>query len=271
MPVAVDLTPSAVDAADYPVAQTPRLGGEILVYLSSSPSRILGTGLLTADGVISWTHLLTPSDGTPGPIVVVATGGGVLQVAADTITYAGLTASFSPVAWSSISTFDFPVGRGVEMTGTYVAPTSSSVPTLTLAAGSGMSRGSQFAIVELPALSAFKLVGCTTDRNVTVPSRATKSIPCGMQAAAWTTPGMESIGELEVTGLNKGPDDGLLRYAGVKCQAMLVSMRESRLITERSICTDWVGTARTPYPSGDGEATVTLSGQYSKFVMLPAP
>jgi len=92
-----------------------------------------------------------------------------------------------------------------------------------------------------------------------------------MKSAEWTTPGLETIGELEITGLNQGPDDGLIRFAGIKTQAMIVGMREDRLITFRAICTDFTGALRTPYPSGDSEATATLSGQYSRYVVLPAP
>lgn len=272
MPVTLNLTPSTINSADYGIAQTPLLGGELKVYLSAKPSRILGKALLTSDGVISYKYLLPPTSATtPGPIAAVAIGGGVLQTAADTITFAGLTGSFSPVGWASNQTFNFQVGRGVELTGTFVNPTSSSVPTLSLTPGAGMLRGSQFNIVELPSYSDFVLAGCTTERSVTVPSRASKNIACGMEASEWTTPGMTSQGELEITGLNQGPDDGLLRFAGVKCQAMLVGLREERLETFRAICTDWTGTARTPYPTGDSESTVTLSGAFSRYIVFPAP
>lgn len=271
MAVEIDLTPTTIDSADYPTAQTPLLGGELKVYLTTEPTRILGTGLLTADGVISWKYVLPPSANPPGPIAVVAIGGGVQQVAADTITYAGLTGSFTPVGWSSNTTFDFPVGRAVELTGTYAAPTSSSVPTLSLTPGAGMKRGSQFAIIELPAYADFVLAGCTTERNISVPSRGSKNIPCGMEASEWTTPGMTTPGELSITGVNQGPDDGLIRYAGVKCQAMVCAWKESRIETFRAICTDWTPQLTTAYPTGDTEATAALSGAFSKFVMFPAP
>jgi hypothetical protein len=134
-----------------------------------------------------------------------------------------------------------------------------------------MLRGSQFALIELPFDDDFVLAGCTNDRQVTLPVRGTKNIPCGMNEAEWTTPGMTKVGELTITGLNQGYDDGLLRFAGVKCQAMLFRLREGRIVTEKTICLDWTGMTRTPYPSGESEATVELSGQFSKHVVLVAP
>jgi hypothetical protein len=271
MAVEINLTPTAIAATDYPTANTPTLGGEIEVRLTTKPSYLLGVASLTADGVLSYKYVATPT-ANPGPILAVSIGGGVFQNAAETITYGGLSGSFTPVVWSSNQTFSFPVGRAVELTGTYAAPTSSSVPTLAHASTSThMLAGSQFALIQMPALSDFVLAGCTTERRVKVPVRGTKNIACGMNEAEWTTPGMTRVGELEISGLNQGYDDGLLRFAGVKCQAMLVRNRESRLITERAICTDWTGECETPFPTGDSEATVSLRGQFSKFVVLPAP
>lgn len=270
MPVTINLTPTTLVAADYPTAQTPVLGGEVLVYLSTAPSRLLGTALATSDGVLSYKYVGLPS-ASPGPIAAIAIGGGVFQSAADTVSFANLHGQFTPAGWSSITNFNFPVGRAVELIGTYNVPVSSSVPVLQAVAGAGILAGSQFAIMELPLLSQFTLAGCTTERQVTVPSRGTKNIACGMNEAEWTTPGVVKTGMLEITGLNQGVDDGLLRFAGVKCQAMLVTLREGRLITSRSVCLDWTGECKTPYPTGESEATVSLSGSFSKLCMFPAP
>lgn len=269
MAVELNLTPAAIAAAEYQTVRTPALGGEIEVKLSTGASYLLGTALLTADGTLEYTYVSVPT-ANPGPIVAVAIGAGVQQAAADTITYGGLTGSFTPNGWSSNRTFNFPVSRGVELTGTYSAPTSSSVPTLSLGGSNGMLRGSRFALYQMPLLASFVAAGCTSDRNVTMPVRGTKNIPCGMEEAEWTTPGSTKAGELSITGLNQGYDDGLLRFAGVKCQAMLYRLRESRLITERTICLDWTPTCRTPYPSGESEATVELSGSFNKAIVLVA-
>jgi hypothetical protein len=268
--MSLNLTPTTVAAADISTAQSPALGGELQVYLTSKTSKLLGKATLTANGQagLSWKYVGLPAYAGTNPIVAVATGGGIFQTAADTITFAGRAGSFTPAGWSSITGFDFPVGRAVELDGTYSAPNASSVPQLSLGAGSGMLNGSQFEIWELPLLADFNLAGCTTDRQLTIPARGTKNIPCGMNEAEWTVPGMTKVGQLEVTGLNQGYDDGLLRYAGVKCQAMLVEMRDSRLVRLRAICTDWIGDCKAPYPSGDSEATVTLSGQFSRFIAL---
>lgn len=270
--MALVLTPTTVAAADYSIARNPAVGYEAKVYLTSKASYKLGSALLTANGDagLGYTYVGLPQ-ASPGPIVAVATGAGVFQTAADTITFAGLTGQFTPAGYSSMQGFDFQVGRAVELDGTFAMPTSSSVPTLTLAAGSGMLKGSQFEIWELPTLTDFTLVGCTNDKNLDIPARGTKNIPCGNNQAEWTVPGMTSIGSLEVVGLNQGFDDGLMRFAGVKCQVMIVELKEDRLVRLRAICTDWTPSCKAPYPAGDAEATVTLSGQYSRFIALPAP
>ncbi len=267
MAVTLNLTPTTLVAADYSTSRRPALGGEIEVELSVSPSKLLGIGLLTADGVVDYTYEALPTVGTPGPIVAVAMGNGIQQSSASAVTYAGLSGTFTPVAHSSNATFNFPVGRAVELVtaGSYEAPTSSSVPT-----APGLLMGSKFALIELPLLATFIPVGSTTDRNVTLPVRGTKNIAAGMEEARWSTPGMAKAGELSITGLNQGYDDGLLRFAGVLCQAMLYRLSSERLITERTFCLDWVGSCRTPYPSGESEATVELTGSFYRAVVLPA-
>jgi hypothetical protein len=274
MAVTKSFTPAAIDSGLYNLAQTPVLGGEVQVWLSTGASRLLGTAMVTStDGsvTVSWRQNLLPTIGTPGPIAAVAAGGGIVQSAADTITYAGLTGSFTPCGWTANQTFGFPTGRAVELTGTYSAPTVSSVPTFSLTAGTGIQTGSWIDFIELPALSTFVLAGQTTDRRVTVPSRNTKAIAAGMYEAFWTTPGIIKTGNLAVTGLNQGYDEGLLRFAGVKCQAMLVPMREGRTITARSVCLDWTGSAETPYGSGESESTVSLTGMFNRMCSFVAP
>jgi len=271
MPVIKNLTPTAISSDDYQTAKTPPLGGEKQVYLTTKPSRLLGTALLTADGVIRYTFVAVPTVGTPGPILAVALSAGIKQEAADTITFAGLTGSFSPVTWTSNQSFDFPVCRAVELIGNYSAPTSSSVPTLTQAAGDGMLQGSTFALIEMPTYEDFQLAGCTNNRRLTIPARGTKAIPCGMNEAEWTTPGLTKAGSIEITGLNEGIDGGIRRYIGLQCQAMLETLREDRLITQRDFCLDVTPEADEDYPAGESEATITAKGMFSKMAVLPAP
>lgn len=262
------LTPPAIIAADYPVAQTPVLGGEKQVYLSTTLSRLLGVALVTdAAGTIDYKFVNTPSANPPGPIVAVALEAGVRQSAATTITFAGLSGALSPVEWASNQSVNFPTARAVELTGTYSAPTSSSVPTV----AATMLQGSKFALIELPPLTAFILAGCTNNRRIKLPARGTKNIPCGMNEAEWTTPGRVMVGELEVTGLNQGVDDGLRRFVGLQTTAMLVTLRAGRIITQRDFAIDYTPEGEESYGELDNEATLTVRGQFSKMATLPAP
>ncbi len=269
--IAKVLTPAGIASADYSTAQEPILGGDVEVYITSKPSKKLGLAQVDSDGVITYTYVATPTAGSPGPIVAVATVSGLRQAAPDPINFCGLTASFAPVAWSSNKTsYDFPIGRATEFTGTYGTPTSSSVPALTLSAGDGMLSGSQFELWELPALTDFKLAGCTSDRQVTVPARGSKNIACGKNEAEWTVPGMIKTGQLEITGMNQGFDDGLMRYIGQKCQVLISEKVEGRVLRMRAILTDFTGDCKAPYPTGENESTVTLTGQFSRFMALLA-
>lgn len=282
--VTKNLTPSAISAVDYPIAKTPALGGEKLVYLSTGNSRLLGVAFaptdLVAGAAFDYQFVLTPSADPPGPILAVALDGGILQAAAATIGFGGtsgtgvgrLMGSFTNVGYSSHTDFNFPTGRAVELiTGgvqSYVAPVSSSVPVVV---DGTIKQGTKFALIEMPAYSTFTLAGCTNNRQIQVPSRDTKSIACGLNKAEWTTPGMTQEGSLEVTGLNVGIDDGLSRFRGLKCQAMLVTVREGRIITQRDFCLDWTGKETDSYGEGDAEATVSLTGSFSRMAVLPAP
>lgn len=270
MAVVVNLTPGTVAAADYPVVQTPHLGGQKQAKLTTKPTRLLGTAFATADGVLSYKFANLPEEdgGQPAsPILALAIGGGIRADGAVTINYGGLSGIFTPVGWSSLpGLFDFPVGRAVEMTGTYVAPVASSVPTAAAA-----KQGSKFALIQVPLLADFVNVGCTNNSRVKLPTRMSKSIPCGMVANEWTTTGRSSIGELEITGLSHGPDDGLARFAGQKCTVMLETIQEDRVVAMREIISDWTCALEENNPDGDNESTLTARGEYSKLAILPAP
>lgn len=271
--------PGAIAAADYPVAQTPILGGELQVWVSTHSARIIGDALVKDNsGGIIWTYRsavdVTNTASNPlGTIVVAARGGGIISDASDTITYGGLTsAAIAPVAWSSNQSFTFPAGRAWAMTGSFTQPATSSAPAITNpGVGTGIRQGSMFSIIELPAFTTFKLAGVTSDRKVTPPNRGSKSIAGAMEEGYWTTPGVNKVGELEVTGPNLGYDDGLLRYAGIKCQALLMTLRENRLITYQAVAVDWTGAPETPYGAGETEATVTLRGPFNRLCAFPAP
>ena len=278
MPTSItsQFTPASIAAADYPIAQTPILGGELQVWVSTGQARILGDALVKNEtGSIIWTYRGAADTTTSpqGAICLAARGGGIISDASDTVTYGGLTsAALAPVGWSSVTNFNFPSGRAWEFTGSFTQPAASSAPAITNpGVGTGIRQGSMFSIIQLPAFSTFKLAGVTNDRKVTPPTRGSKAIPGGMEEAYWTTPGSNKIGELEVTGPNLGYDDGLLRYAGIKCQAMLVTMRENRLITVNAVCMNWTGAAETPYGSLENEATVTLKGPFERLCAFPAP
>lgn len=272
MAVTKILTPNTVGSADYPIVQVPHLGGQKQAKLSTKPVRVLGTGFLSADGVIDYKFLNLPieSAGAPTSPILAVSLTGIFGAAAVTVNYGGISAAFQPVGWSSKQTgqdaFTFGAGRAVELIGNYVSPVASSVPTAAAAL-----QGSKFALIQVPNLTDFTTVGCTNQSRVQIPVKQSKSIPCGMNEAEWVTPGTQKPGDLEITGLSHGPDDGLQKFAGLNCTVLLETIQQDRVIAMREICSNWVCAIEENNPSGEGESTLTAKSMFEKIMVLPAP
>jgi hypothetical protein len=52
---------------------------------------------------------------------------------------------------------------------------------------------------------------------------------------------------------------------------LIRELRDNRITRTRAVCIDFTGRAKAPYPAGDAEATVTLTGQFSRYCAFPAP
>jgi hypothetical protein len=275
MAVETNLTPVAIESEDYPIIQKPALGGERDVYASLVPARLLGyttlmedaTGTPDAD-IVEWTFVALPTSAPVGPIIAVVDN----KIRADdeayaVVNFAGLSGTFQRPAWSKTPLrANFGSGRAVELTGTYVAPTSTGVATITNA-----KRGCRIALWEMPVLADFDHVGCTNTKKNKLPSRKSKPIRCGLKTARWVKPGETVVPELTVESLDFGPDEGLNSIAGQNVVAMIVDNAEDELVRSREFCIDWTPTLDQDHPEGEGESKASASGMYSQFAVLPAP
>lgn len=266
MPVTLDLTPAAIAAEDFEAVQTPALGGEKDVLATTESFRLLGLITMAADGDPDYKFVNAPNT-SPGPIVAVVLGAGMRADSAAVVTYAGLTGTFKPVGWSGeTSSFNFGATRGVELTGTFSHPGNSGVPTVTHA-----KKGSKLALLELPALDEFKFVGCTNDKRVKFPTKKSKAIACQLESSRWTKGGATEVGELSVTSIDLGPDNGLRRIAGMKTVAMIESKSEERVLRERIILCGWTPSIDDEAGEGETESKVNATGMFSYAISLPAP
>lgn len=264
MPVTRVLTPDAVATADYPLAQTPPLGGEKDVYASTTKARILGYITQSADSVGSYTFVNLPS-ASPGPILAVVYN----RLTSDDrayVTYAGLGGGFLAPGYVADQSYSFPGGKAVELTGTFSTPTSATTASMT-----NGSVGDKIVLVEMPALTAFNYVGCTKDKSTKIPTATSKGIDCQLNTNRWVTQGKRESGELTVNGLDHGPDTGLMRIRGLKCVAMIDANKEDAVKTSRTFCIDWTPSLTNSDPDGDGESTIAATGMFSIVAILSAP
>ena len=178
------------------------------------------------------------------------------------------TGSFTPAAYAQNQTFDFAAGRGVELVSEDFATvfTSLIVPTVTLA-----KRGSKFGLIQLPSLGAFRHVGCTTSKDIVVPVRGSKSISCGLDSSRFVKPGKTSEGKLTIKAKDAGEEDGLHRFKGLKCVAMIQTTKEESVLTSRQFCPNFTPSMSISNPDSDGEADQSAEGMFQHLITLVAP
>jgi hypothetical protein len=189
--------------------------------------------------------------------------------AAPVATFNDLAGTFTPAGYASDTTYNFGTTRGVELVSASEVNSpilAASVPTIT-----NMYRGCRVGFIQLPRLTDFKLVGSTKTSDITVPSRSSKAIARGTDSSWWSKPGMTTEGRLRVTALDLIEDDGLSRYRGSKCQAMVVTKKEDTVITSRQFCTNINLGGETRNPEGDETSELSAEGSFQYMVTLVAP
>jgi hypothetical protein len=187
--------------------------------------------------------------------------------AASVITIGDLSGTMSPVSYSANTSFNFPAGRGVELVGAGTTLiTSAVVPTVTNA-----KRGSKIGFVQVPKLEDFVLIRNTRSKDVTIPVKQSKAIASGLNSSRYTKPGVTVAGNLKVSALDQNWDDGIARFFGTKCVAMLATVKEERILTDRSFLVNYTPGASSANPDADNESTVDCDGAFQYMAVLPTP
>lgn len=272
--------PEEVAVDQYPIIQKPDFGGEANVFLSTDSAIEYGkfeimaadSGVFTADPVND-----LPSDGKD-LVAVIDNASGLIDEAAVTVTanvtFADNTtgtavATFEPPGYARVEQNVFPVGFAVDLVPSSAkkikAITSVSVDATLLA------KGAVIAIWGPPDLDGFALVGCTTDKDFSTKARPSRPIACGMDGSAFSKRGRSEPGELNITAKVLNFGDGLARFNGVRCTAMVELEKEDTLISARIFFAEYVPTVRATYGDGEDEATFAGTGIYEDLIILNAP
>lgn len=187
--------------------------------------------------------------------------------AAAKVTLNGLEGTFTPVSYSSNQSFNFPASRGVEMVGTQSGVIlTTSTPTVTNA-----KRGARVGIVQLPPYSSFRVVGDTTSKDIAVPTKQAKAISRGMDSTRYVKPGKTTEGKLKINARDMGADEGIARFLGVKCVAMLETLSEEQVLRERQLMTSYIPSANQTNPDAEAESGLECDGFFQHMITLPAP
>jgi hypothetical protein len=276
--------PSAIQQSDLDTAAAPYLGGEFAVYLSRTPAYDVGTVTLTASGTgnannATWAPdvaVTLPADGTDlqmvatsalsspsGPLTV------VLNVVNDLGNNATLTFTFEPPERAADQSWDF--GRGYATDGQLSAGNHTTTITGLQSVTNG-NRNVRLDIYQLPALSSYVLVGCTTEKKFNTKSRKPVGIDCGMESDAFVKRGKSGKGELTLDSKFGGMADRLTRFDGAKCTALLVGIKDGVITTDQMVFTQFVPGVEINLPDGDGEAVENAAtGKWVEALFFVAP
>lgn len=265
-----NLTPPQVAVADYEIAQSPVLGGELEVWLTAARTLLLGIAQITDDaGTVAYEYINRPknlSSATPGPILAFVLNE-CQSDAAPVITLGDLTATMIPAEWAGNQSFNFGATRGVELIG----PNSLYISHLTKPTITGAKRGSRFAFVQFPRFDQFVHCGATTAADIELPTPTGKVVGDGLQRNRWMKIGNTTEGKLKITTKSLGADDGLNRFRGQRCCAMLVTRNEGKIVTVQQYATNFVPGAKITNPEAEADSSLDGEGMFQFLATLLAP
>lgn len=271
--------PDGISSADLRIAEAPYFGGEFALYLTPTPALLVGKIALSAadTGVLTLNNAYTLDEASDLQVVCTSP---LKSAVKPVITLACEDDTSVPATMNGVATFE-PPSRAVNQSYRFqrgyavdlIPATPGKLFTEVTSLGSvvGGDKLVEFAIYKLPALSEFTLIGCTTDKNFTTKARLPKGVNCGMEADKYMKRGMTQEGILSVTGKLNGFGDGLARFDGELCTAMLVGIKDGQVIGDRLVFIDWTAACKPSLPDQDGESTISAEGKYTEAAFFVAP
>jgi hypothetical protein len=274
--------PSAVSASDLDIAQAPYLGGEWAIYLTNKPAKLLAS--VVAVGDVGWQTIVSP---TPG---VTLSAPCHLQVslatplaprdtsqAANLIT-SGKDGTGAPVTGNAIwqapsrsadQSYMFERGYALDW-----ANDGNGLWNEYLSAGDVMQvnavANTEFLIWQLPVMTDYTFIGCTTDFRFNSKGRQPKGVDCGMESDKFIKRGKTQAGEASLDAKFKGFAESLARFDGQKCTLMAVGIKDGQVTTDRVVLTQFVPSVEINLPDGDGEAMQPSKGKFAEQLFFVA-
>jgi hypothetical protein len=276
------LRPAAIDALDYSIARKPILAGEFEVYLTRLPILQLGVLEITGANAAKWTpDSIGLAQLADYPMEIVAMvdneldGGAsnVLVTAAgtddDTDPLSGV-ATIGPSGYHQDNSKFFPRTFGAQfVTGPAADGLWKTISSVGVVCAAD-ALGGKIKLKGIPAVSAFKGVFCSQLDDFTSKAQQRVAIQCGMDASAFTKPGILQEGRLTVSAKVANLADGLMRYNGGNTSALLIARKERKLVTEHIFVQSWGGVADGRGGEGETPVTASLTGPYEEMIVLPA-
>ena len=281
--------PAAIAASDIQIAKDPYLGGEFQVFLSDTPSVRLADISLTSSG--NGTTSANASYTARAGVSVIGVGGSgadlqmvteerltsavacvvTLNVTDDLGATTTAVATFAPPTRADNQGYNFGRGYAVDLQVTTGA--TRKIASITgIASVAGGSRGSKFAVYQLPELASYVLVGATTEKKFNTKSRQAVGIDVGMQADAAIKLGKTKKGELTIDSKFGSMCDGLQRFDGARCTALLVGLKDEVLTEQNLVFTGFIPSVELSAPEGDGEAMANAAtGKFADHLFFVAP
>lgn len=273
-------TPSDVVQADLDTAEAPYLGGEFAVFLAEKPAVLLGAIEMTSSATCTYTkHNATDIVGSSADLQLVADSRltsavetvVTFNVVDDLLASTTATATFTPPDRALNQSFNLPRGWAVDLV--VASGASRKIKSITsLASIAGGARGVLFALYQLPEAADYTLVGATTSKKFNTKSRRSVGIDSGMEADAFVKFGKTGKGELTIDSKHGSMADGLSRFDGARCTALLVGIKEEVLTTERLVFVGFRPSVEMDLPEGDGEAMANAAtGKFQNHLFFVAP
>ena len=176
------------------------------------------------------------------------------------------TFSFALVHADEATTPDTGTITPVGNTQLFSSLTAVQTPTV---AGGGINQS--FRVYQLPEQADFELIEAQMEVDFNTKDRVAKGIDAGMESDYWVKRGKAAPGDLSIGAKFKGVVDGMARYSGSKCTAMLLGKKEGQTTVDRLVFTQWVGAVKPKLPEGDGEATSESAGKFVDHLFFVAP
>lgn len=267
--------PNDIAQTDLDTAEAPYLGGEFAVWLTRTPSVLIGTVAMTGSGTGAYTDKLSTSIKTGGAdLQLVATSelsspSGVCTVVFNVLDESDqartLTFAFTPPTRAADQSGNF--GRGTAVDG--VLSGGTKVKSITsLESVTNGDRGVSFALYQLPEAADYALIGSTTEKKFTSKAREPVGINSGMERDAFIKRGMTQRGTLTIDSKFGAMFDGLTRFNGGRCTAMLQGLKDGILTTERMVFASYCLSVDVNLPAEEGEAMASAATGLYKEAMF---